>query len=72
MADIVQFQHALADLLLVSAALATVQQTIEEEEGGIINILDAACCFVLPSRQDRLDDLTEEGIPLFVRRVAPY
>lgn len=70
MADIIQWQNLMHDLMATSGALALAQQAADE--GGIIDLFDAARGFIFPTGQDKLDALTDEGIPLWARQHKPY
>ncbi len=56
-------QQVMAEMLMTSMAL---------DEGGVIELLDAACGYIFPTMEDKRAALFEEGIPLWVRRIAPY
>ncbi len=70
MSDMTQFELMMSDMMLTSVALAMAKQTLDE--GGIIDLFDAVRGYVSPTAEERLDMLTEEGIPLWIRKIAPY
>jgi hypothetical protein len=63
-------QQVMAEMLMTSMALAAAKQALDE--GGVIELLDAACGYIFPTIEDKRAALFEEGIPLWVRRIAPY